>query len=605
MPSLAITDVFTPALASSWLSTMLSIGSTLGLPTQSWQSGGVARTILSILSNIQSGQDAIVSMAAQGGFLDFAATGTVTYTNTNGATVTVPVTPDPSVPAQWPIPGTPPLPGWLDFLADSTFNCQRIQASPASGNLTFANTSGSPSSTYGIGTYHVANPNTGFTYSNSAPLTIAASTPIGTSITNVTNSSGLYQIHTSSVHNLTNGTLVYITGVVGTGGLNPNGFWTVSNAGTVGVSMTFTLQSSSFTGAYTSGGTVYTTQQAQFAADVTGTGSTTLPMTITSPVTVVLGVFCTNFFSWVGSNVEGNVALAARCRLKIQSLSPGAPSGAYAFFALSSSQLLEGFVLSGVQLAGTQSLLSTPITQALVAVNTTTGVVTTTVANSSGAVNGVSNLAVQTVADSGLGTIVTVTVQTSTTGMNSGDTVYIAGVQGYTYANGYWTIQNVLSTTFQLSGSSGTAQTYTTGGVIEDGDLGLVDSVIQANCVPLGITALTQSATAVPIYLTTTVFVPAAQANAVTAAITTALASYFASIPIGGFTTGVPTPNSVPYNEVLGIIEGAAPYIRAATLLMGTTPTPTGTSDIVLTSTQVATLSASGLSTVIITVQTF
>lgn len=564
MPALLISDVIQPATAQQWLTQLLSLASTLGLPTQSWQSGGVTRTMFAVLANLLSGEDSIVSMAAQGGFLDFAATGTVTFTNPNGQLVTVPVSPDPSIPAQWPTPGTPPLPGWLDFLLDSTYNVQRIQASNASGNLTFANTSGSPSTAYPIGQYHVANPSTGATYSNALALTIAASTNQAT-IIGATNASPIV-IQTSAAHGLSTGQVIFNSGVAGN--TAANGFFVVQFVDATHFSLTLpTGAPSSGNGAYTAGGTVWTTAQYPFAADLSGTVGSTGVNTITQPVTSLIGVSCTNFSSLVGTNVESNTLAVARARAKIQSLSPNGPKGAYLYFALTASQILSGQVLSGVQETANTSLLSTPITQALVQTNPATGTVTTTVANAGGAVSGVVGLGV-TGATNATPIVVSVT---TTAGLSNGMTAQIQGVQGNTAANGYWTLAGLTGSTFQLVGSVGNG-IYTSGGTVEAGDLGLVDSVLQANCVPLAVTAITQSAVAQNVTIAATVYVPAAQAANVVGAIQNALANYQATVPIGGFASGVPTPNTLPFNEVLGVIEGAAAYIRAATLtLNGTT----------------------------------
>jgi len=97
------------------MSVCLQNAATLELKTTSWQSGGMARTIFAVMSNMFAQGDGIISVMAQGGFLDFAATGQVTYTAANGQTVVQKVTPDPSIPGENP-EGTP---GWLDVLASS------------------------------------------------------------------------------------------------------------------------------------------------------------------------------------------------------------------------------------------------------------------------------------------------------------------------------------------------------------------------------------------------------------------------------------------------------------------------------------------------------
>lgn len=575
MGLLSISSIFTPASAQQWLSSFLTNAATVGLSTTAWQSGGITRTVFSILSTLMSGEDALVSMAAQGGFLDFAATGTVTYTAPNGQTVTQFVTPDPSQPSQWPTPGVQPPAGWLDFLADSTYNVQRIGAQGASGTLYLLNT-GSPSSAYPTGTYHVAD-GSGNTYSNTSSLTIASSvTTVGGTITGAS-SPGLITITTSGAHGLTSGAIVGIGGVQGNAAAN--GIWQITVTG----ANTFTLIGSSGNGVYVSGGLVYTSlQQAAFAADVLPPlGPINVAAgTITQPVTSVIGVYVGNPFTFFGQNIENNVKLAARCRLKTQSASPNGPLGAYAYFALSASQFLSGQVLGGVQEPTNQSLLlGGAVTQALVAFNTANGTVTTTVANGSGAVAGAVNLPVSAATNA---SPIVLTVS-STTGLTTGMNAKITGVQGNTAANGYWPITVVNGTQISLQGSTGSG-TYTSGGIVEAGDLGLVDSVIQANCVPNGTTATTQSASPQTVTVAATVYVPAAQASAALAAVAGALTAYQATIPIGGFTTGVPTPGTLPYNEVLGIITSAAPYIRTASLTLngGTSDVSVGSSSVVV-----------------------
>lgn len=495
MPALLITDAIAPATAPQWLTQLLALASTVGLPTQSWQSGGITRTIFSALSFLMSGNDALVSMAAQGGFLDFAATGTVTYTGLAGQPVTVPVTPDPSIPSQWPTPGVPPLPGWLDFLADSVYNVQRIGATAATTNIVFTNTTGSPSAPYPPGTYHVANLATGITYSNVNALTIA-----------------------------------------GTG-----------------------------------------TTTALFQCDTVGSSGTTGPNTITQPVTSLIGITCTNPSGAVGNDPEPNVRLVNRCRLSIQARSPNAPKGAYMYAALTAFQTLQ--TLTGL----TTPLVGGVITQAQTQLDQYTGIVVTTIANQQGSTNGVANLAVSGCTGVGVSPIV-LTVP-STAGLSTGMTVLISAVQGNGAANGYQAITVVDGTHFSLNGTTGNGN-YTGGGNVEAGDLGLVDNLIQTTVVPQAVTARTQWATPQNVNVSCTVYVPAAAGATAASTISTALTNYFLTIPIGGFASGVPTPGSVPFNEVLGVIENAVPGTRTATLALNG-----GLSDIVLGPTSVAVLS--------------
>lgn len=144
---LTISDLFTPLDAAGYMAKALSLGAGLGLKTTSWVSGGVTRTILAIVSAIAAGQDTIVSVFAQAGFLDTAAAVTPEYG-----------------------------PGWLDAVAQSLFDETRSEASKAGGDLSLVNASASSYGPFAAGTFHVQNPTTKATYVNAASLTIAPST---------------------------------------------------------------------------------------------------------------------------------------------------------------------------------------------------------------------------------------------------------------------------------------------------------------------------------------------------------------------------------------------------------------------------------------------
>src|SRR5262249_35822372 len=155
-------------------------------------------------------------------------------------TVTQKVTPDPSVPGENPL-GTP---GWLDTLANSLYNTQRIGAAQATGSLAIANTT---SNTYGpfvAGTYHVKNPVSSAGYSNVSSLTIVPSATLG--ITSLSNTTPIV-VTTASPHGLSGSEIIYITGALGNTGAN--GFWSILVTG----ANTFSLLNSAGTGAYTSG----------------------------------------------------------------------------------------------------------------------------------------------------------------------------------------------------------------------------------------------------------------------------------------------------------------------------------------------------------------
>lgn len=147
--ALALTDLITPATAAQWTTTILGYCASLGLNTTAWQSGGVTRTILAVTANCLALVDSAVSKYAAGGYLDFAAATTVT-----------------------PEYG----PGFLDGISQSVFSVTRNPSVAASGTITFTNSSASSYGPYAAGTFHVADPSTGAIYTNTAALTIAAST---------------------------------------------------------------------------------------------------------------------------------------------------------------------------------------------------------------------------------------------------------------------------------------------------------------------------------------------------------------------------------------------------------------------------------------------
>lgn len=576
--NLTISDVFTPASLSSWQSTLLGALGTLNLPATQWQSGGIARTIVALMAQTAANEDGLISLAAQGGFLDFAATGTVTYTTAQGTTVTVPVTPDPSTLtgaalASW-------QPGWLDILADGSYNVQRISAQFANGNVAIANTTASTYGPFGAGTYHVANPSTGATFSNTSSLTIAAANLVGGGITAASNASPI-SVTTSSPHGLSTGQTVFISGVLGN--TNANGFWIITVTGAT----TFTLNGSTVNAPYTSGGTVNVCTVAAFQADNIGATGTSATNAITQPVTSLVGVSCANTSPFVGSPFESNTAVVNRCRLKLQSLSPNGGAGAYQFFALSSFTLLQAATPS-------YTLVGGPITRASVIPQS--GTVETVIANAGGPVTGATGLAVTGAVNNGSG-LIRLTV--NTTGLTTGTVVVVAGVGGISNAIGTWIATIFDGTHLDLQGSV-FAGAYTSGGTVAWGDVGLVDSVIQQNVVPAGTTATTQSASGSSISVAATVYVPVAQVTAYKAAVATALANYFATIPIGGLATDGAS-NVVPYGAVEGVLYQAGAvsgtgtsYVRGVTglLLNG------GTTDVTLTATQVATLGTTTITVV-------
>jgi hypothetical protein len=325
---LSFDDVVTAATAKEWLAKLLDDTKTLGIRATSWQAGAIPRTIYAVVAEALRAGDTNAAILGMAGFLDFAATESVTYTDPKtGAQVIAPVTPEGG-------------PGALDVLASSVYNVQRILLTFAGGTLAICNTSGS-TYTLDAGTYHVTNPNTKQGYTNTTDIVVTPSSLVGGTITAIGSYFGACEITTSGVTGLFTGTIVTILGVAGIPGLAGATAWKVRPTGT----HSFVLLGSTFSGSYTSGGTARLPTLAAVKADVGGSVGNSLDasgvanvQTITQPVTSLIGVSVTNPVVYLGTDVESNVALAARCRLKLQSLSNGGPKGAYEFFALASQQ---------------------------------------------------------------------------------------------------------------------------------------------------------------------------------------------------------------------------------------------------------------------------
>lgn len=370
---LSLDNLTQPATADDWFNECIALQATLGLPTTAWEPGSIERCMDTSLALVQQESDVAASIMIQAGFLDFAATGSVTYTDANGVVQTKYVTPDPSIPAQNPTGAL----GWLDVLSDSVYDVQRILAAKAGGTLAIVNTSASTYGPFTLGTYHVAQPTAPGSpgYTNTASLTIPPTAQLGGGpVSSIANSAGLISVITAANHGLSTGAIVMVVGATGvTQLLAPYRVWTI----TVTSVTSFTLDGSTFSGAWTGTGSAYVPQTAAFTADVAGTASNAATANVvTQPVTSLIGVSVANTVPWVGSDTEGNVALADRCRLKLQSISVGGPKGAYEFFA-KSSQVLAPTLSPPETVAGV-------ITRALVTTSAT-GTVTVTIANAGGA----------------------------------------------------------------------------------------------------------------------------------------------------------------------------------------------------------------------------
>lgn len=369
-PPLSLTNITNPPTAEDWDNTALDIGKRIGLPTTSWGQGSIERTLINMFSILLQQGDVANSIFAMAGFLDFAATGFVTFTDTTGATVTLFVTPDPSIPSQNPT-GTL---GWLDVLAKNLFDTLRILRTFAGGTLAIVNTSGVTYGPFTSGTYHATQPGAPGApgYSNVNALTIPPSTAINVTAPGATSNGGAIQIH-AVAHGRSVGDVVFLDVVGGT--TEANGPWFVAvvvNADNV------ILQGSAFSNAWTSGGVFYVPTVATVTADVAGTASNaTARNLVNHAVTSLISVLVGNVDAWLGSDTEGNVALANRCRLKLASITTSGPKGAIAYYALTAAQLGPGLT--------PPQLLATTITRALVVLDFTTGTTVVTMANQAGA----------------------------------------------------------------------------------------------------------------------------------------------------------------------------------------------------------------------------
>lgn len=328
MSQISIDEVVKSAPAATWLQRFIDTADKLKLRASAWQPGSIARGVFQTFSYAFALGDSIVSGIAQGGFLDFAATGSVTYTDAAGVTTTSPVTPEGG-------------PGWLDILTDGQYDTQRIESSSAGGRQAFVNTSASTYGPIAAGTLHVSNSATKIQYSSTESATIPPSPIVGTSVVGVSNYFGQVKVVTSTNHGLATGAVVAVLGVLGVPPLASGWVGTV----TVIDVKTIALDGTTMAGAYVSGGVVRTPTVATVTADVEGSIGSSLdgsgvPNTnsVTTLVTNLIGVTTGNVDVFFGTDQERNLDLAARARLKLASLSPNGPKGAYEYFTLSASQ---------------------------------------------------------------------------------------------------------------------------------------------------------------------------------------------------------------------------------------------------------------------------
>ncbi len=479
MTTLSLPDLFTPATAEQWYAVLLANADKLKLRTTDWSQGGVTRTTFAVFANVLMLGDVAVSLLNQGGFLDYAASGTVTYTDpVTLLPVVAYVTPDPSIPAQNPDGSL----GALDVLADSVYDVRRTLSTAAGGQIAILNTSGLTYGPYVPGTYHVAQPgaagnpaysNAGSQTNPAAALSIPPSAIAGTAITGATNATPI-EVTTSAAHGLVTGDAVFVAGVLGN--TAANGAWYVVKTSNTKV----TLTGSAGNSGYVSGGHVYVPTLAQFEADTAGTASNAVAANlITQNVTALVGVSVANLAPFLGSDIQSNVDLAATCRLKLQSLSPNGPKGAYLYFSLQAKALAPTLT--------PPLAVAAAVTRARVVADPLSGKVTATLASSVGGLTG----------------------DTSTPGT----------------------------------------------------DVYAVYQVLQAYCVPEGITLVANGAVDHNVAALVNVWVPSAYDAAIKTVAELAVQTFFQLLAIGGVTDtsgAVPNTNVVPFNAVLGSVFTAA-----------------------------------------------
>jgi hypothetical protein len=553
--TIPILSLFTPKTPAQWLAQCLTDGTTQGLTTTSWQSGDPLLTILAILSEQLGREDTLgISMRSQGAFLDYAASGSVTITDdlvTPATSITVPVTPDPSIPAQNPTGA----PGFLDVLASSGFNVQRIKAAAATNTLYLTNTSGVSIGTFLPGTFHTQNVFSGATYNNSTSFTFSPSSTIDTSVTSVPVVLGTVQVIHSANHGLSTGAVVYVQNLLAV----QDGFYQI----TVSAATAYFLNGAVPTGTpYVSGGLVWSTQSVTFAADMLGPVGNAGVGQINQLVTAAPKCFCGNLSTFAGTPWQSNASLAAMCRAKLGTISPNGPPGAFQFFTLQAQNILAGaggglpFVANNVIYASPFptyfSLDGGAITRVIVGQGLGAGTVGVVVANAAGTVAGPWNLNIT-------GASATAPIQITTASahtLQTGDYAQVNGVLGLTGANGRFQITKIDGTHFSLNGSTGAGVYTAATGKVIGGDIYAIMSVLQMYCTPNAVTVTVASALTVDATPTATVYVPAAKVADYITKMNAALGAYILSFPVGGLNVDN-SANILPIGAIEGILFAA------------------------------------------------
>jgi Baseplate J-like protein len=78
MAKITLADLLTAVTADQAEATILAVCKTFGLPVTSWQSGGIARTIIKVMAKVYAAFTTLIVLAVGGGFLDYSAGGWLT-----------------------------------------------------------------------------------------------------------------------------------------------------------------------------------------------------------------------------------------------------------------------------------------------------------------------------------------------------------------------------------------------------------------------------------------------------------------------------------------------------------------------------------------------
>jgi hypothetical protein len=503
MPTIVtLSELVSPSTAADILALELSVATQLNLPVTSWQPLDPSRTLLQTQANLYAVTSSEIAGVAQGGYASYAAVmlaGSSPFNDGAGFLTT-----------------------WMDLRCTDQYNVSRVEPGAAAGPIPVQNTTAA-AQTYVAGQLHFQHPTSGATYTNTAAGTVTGG---GTALSPVTS------------------TIQVIA--------DPN---FVGPAGSLSV------------------------------------GQTAIMLTPFPGVTTIAQTS-----SLVGTPIETNAHYLARCEAKLGTLSPNGAPSAYTFVAESLPQFgssisppsdIADFAASPVTSIATAATalltalgftngtqlytaptpanpwgVTTPVTRCAATLNIGSGQVYVYAANAAGGVTGCAQLAITNVTwTTGVATVTTASAH----GLGPGSFVIIGGVVGAAGVN------NAVASTpaWQLVTASGSAftfalasnpGTYTSGGTVEGGDLGMIDAAIQAQVVPIGQSALVQPATNVTINVTATAYIRTTAGISPSVAltnVTNALIQYFSQVPIGG--VNAETNGVVPGSEILVTIANANP----------------------------------------------